>query len=304
MGYSIFHKSRKKQNIAWVLLISSIFFIATGCSKSLIWPESPLYDFSNYEKDISQISDIDSVKNLIVGHYAHYDVVSYVDSTTKTPMLTFIISYGFTDFYLDSLGNLIQSDQFLRASHKINQEQISSEFSDEAVQAIKPRHHEVELSKENGKWQIYRAPTPTLLGITDDPLKPLSKDRNDPNLTDPDGDGNPGVTVKINIGKVIKGEIYISRREIFTNYLSLNNDGTLTGFVKDDSEQFVIGATHKFLDQPSNNIQHPSKGMNPIILVPISDDIDTLEELMQIRDEIFPTEPSFISPQRSKQKYN
>ncbi|MBN2777562.1 MAG: hypothetical protein JXR36_07960 [Bacteroidales bacterium] len=291
-----------KKYIINIILLSIIAIIFNACASPLSWPDAPLYKFAEYENEKSDVDDVDIVKSQIVGHYAHYDVVSYVDSTTKTPMLTFIISYGFTDFYLDSLGNLIQSDRFVRASHKINQKNISSEFSDKSVQAIKPRHHEVELSKENGKWQIYRAPTPSLLGINDDPAKPLSKDRNDPNLTDPDGDGNPGVTVKINIGKIIKGEIYISRREIFTNYLTLNNDGTLTGYVKDDSEQFVIGATHKFLDQESNNKQHPSRGMNPLILVPISDDIDTLEELMEIRDEIFPAEPSFITPQRSKQK--
>ncbi len=285
----------KKQYI-YFLFISIIVVIINGCATPLLWPESPLYNFSEYENEETIIDNLDSVKKQIVGHYAHYDVVAYQDSTTKTPMLTFIISYGFTDFYLDSLGNLIQSDRFLRASHKINQERITSEFSDEAVQAIKPRNHKVDITKKDGKWQIYRAPTPTLLGITGDPSKPLSKDRRDPNYTDPDEDGNPGVTVKINIGKIIKGEIYITRREIFTNYLSLNNDGTLIGFVKDDSEQFVVGASHKILDQASNNTQHPSKGMNPIILVPISDDIDTLEDLLEIRDEIFPKEPEFIVP--------
>ena len=55
-----------------------------------------------------------------------------------------------------------------------------------------------------------------MLGIEGDPSKPLSEDPNDPLLIDPDNDGNPGVTVDINIGNVIKGEIYITRREIYT----------------------------------------------------------------------------------------
>ena len=38
----------------------------------------------------------------------------------------------------------------------------------------------------------------------------------------------------------------------------------------------------------------PSKGMNPILLIPISADIDTLEELMASRDDIFPKEPDFL----------
>jgi hypothetical protein len=284
----------KKTGYLNYMLLFYIAVFLNACADPIPWPKSPLYDFSKYENELTSVSSMDSIKKQLVGHYAHYDVVAYEDSTTQSPMFTFVISYGFTDFSLDSAGDLIQSHTFLRASHKINQKQITSEFSDKAVQAIKPEKCKVELSLKEGKWHVLRPPTPSLLGISGDPMKPLSQDRNDPNFTDPDGDGKPGVTVKINIGKIIKGEIYLTRREIFTHYLTLNNDGTLTGYVKDDSEQFVIGASMKILDQPSNNFQHPSKGMNPILLVPISDEIDTLEELMAIRDKIFPEEPDFF----------
>ena len=101
------------------------------------------------------------------------------------------------------------------------------------------------------------------------------------------------MTVEINIGGFIKGELYITRREIFTNYLTLNPDGTLSGYVIDDSEQFVIGASMKILAQPSNSVQHPDMGLSPVILVPVSPDIDTPEELMALRDELFPKEPAF-----------
>ena len=275
----------------YILLFCII--LISGCAEQIPWPEPPLYDFSRYENEKTHISDIDSIKQKLVGHYAHLDVVSYEDTTTQSPMFTFIISYGFTDFYIDSLGDLIQNDRFVAASHKINQEYITSGINDAAVQAIKPRSQKVELNLKDGKWAVTRPPTPTLLGINGDPFQPLSQDRNDPNVTDPDEDGNPGVTANVNIGGFIDGEIYITRREIFTYYMTLNNDGTLTGFVKDDSEQFVLGASLGILDQASNNFQHPSTGMNPIILVPIDEEIDTLEELMAIRDEIFPAEPEF-----------
>ena len=284
---------RKTQFINYSLLFGFLLLIF-ACAKPKPWPSSPLCDFSKYESQETSFANLDSMKKQLLGHYAHYDVVSYEDTTTKTPMLTFVISYGFTDFHMDENGDIIQANQFVRASHKINQKLIKSGISDESVQAIQPQFQKVEISKKDGKWHILRPPTPTLLGINGDPLQPLSKDRNDPNLTDPDGDGKPGVTVNISIAKILKGEIYITRREIFTYFLQLNNDGTLTGYVKDDSEQFVVGASMKILDQASNNFQHPSKGMNPILLVPVSDDIDTLEELMAIRDEIFPKEPDFF----------
>jgi len=95
------------------------------------------------------------------------------------------------------------------------------------------------------------------------------------------------------VGKYFSGEIYITRREIFSNYLTLHNNGTLSGYVVDRSEQFVVGASKKILNQPSNSVQHPDMGLSPLLLVPISEDIDTYEELMELRDELFPEEPAF-----------
>lgn len=267
--------------------------LSTSCSKPIPWPESPLYDMNKPVEDKSIIKNVAEAKKAIVGHYAHYDVVAYEDTTTKTPMRNFTISYGFTDFYLED-GRLMQIDKFVHAEQKINQKNVYPKFRDEATQAIKPRVQEVEVYWEDDHWELYRAPTPSLLGIKGDPSQVLSTDPNDQNITDPDEDGNPGVTVEINIGGFIKGELYITRREIYTNYLVLNKDGSLTGYVKDDSEQFVVGASLKILSQPSNAIQNSDRGLNPIILIPISDDIDTPEELMALRNELFPLEPEFV----------
>ncbi len=275
-----------------ILAIVSFLIALNACSKPLEWPDSPLYEFTQAAFDSSQTRDIETVKKQIVGHYAHYDVVAYEDTTTRTTMRTFVISYGFTDFYLED-DKLMQSDRFVHAEQKLSRKNASSEFHEKAVQAIKPRVQEVELTFQDGCWQLHRPATPSLLGITGDPLQPLSKDPHDPRLTDPDEDGNPGVTVKLSVGKFFSGEIYITRREIFSNYLRLNVNGSLTGYVVDQSEQFVIGASKKILNQASNSIQHPDKGLSPLILVPISEEIDTWEELFALRDELFPQEPAF-----------
>ena len=274
------------------LALLTVLILLNACSKPLDWPESPLYIFDEGEPESELSFDLETARKDLVGHYAHYDVVAYEDTTTKTTMRSFIISYGFTDFYLDE-GKLMQADRFVHASQKLSRKNASSGISDEAVQAIKPRVQEVDLSFKDGRWHVYRAATPSLLGITGDPLKPLSTDSDDPNLTDPDQDGNPGVTVSISVGRFFKGEIYIIRREIFSNHVILNNNGTLSGYVEDRSEQFVVGASKKILNQPSNSIQHPDRGLSQILLVPIDPGIDTPEELMEIRDEIFPKEPTF-----------
>ena len=277
-----------------LLVIPLILMIIGGCSKPLDWPENPLYKFEVGDLSTSYPQDLQQAKEAIVGHYAHFDVVAYEDTTTKTTMRTFIISYGFTDFHLED-GKLIQSDRFVKAEQKLSRKNAQSKFSDEAVEAIKPRVQEVELEMIDGIWHMHRPATPSLLGITGDPSKPLSTNPNDPNLTDPDGDGNPGVTVQISVGKYFSGEIYITRREIFSNYITLNGDGSLSGYVVDESEQFVVGASKKILTQESNSVQHPDKGLSPLLLVPIDPEIDTREELMAIRDELFPPEPDFFS---------
>ena len=272
----------------------AILLFLGACSRPMEWPGSPLYDFGQGEPGTAYPADLDSAREAISGHYAHFDVVAYEDTTTRTTMRTFIISYGFTDFYMEG-GKLMQSDRFVHAEQKLSRRNAESVFSNEAVQAIRPRVQEVELSFKDGKWHVYRPATPSLLGIEGDPMQPLSNDPDDPNITDPDQDGHPGVTVRISVGRFFSGEIYITRREIFSNYLTLNDNGTLSGYVIDRSEQFVVGASKKVLGQESNSVQHPDRGLSPVLLVPVDRDIDTLEELMRIRDEIFPEEPEFHS---------
>lgn len=292
-AYNIISEKLKRPFKAAQVLLSIIaLFAIVSCSGPLPWPESPLYAFDQPNKQAYAEYDQESIKKEIAGHYAHFDVVAYEDTTTKTTMRTFIISYGFTDFYVED-GKLMQSDRFLYSVQKLSRKNTSSGISDKATQAIKPRVQEVELTLIDGIWHMYRPPTPSLLGITGDPMQALSTDPNDPNITDPDMDGNPGVTVNISVGKIFSGEIYITRREIFSNYVQLNSDGSLRGYVVDESEQFVIGASKKILNQPSNSIQHKDMGLSPLILVPIDANIDTREELMEIRDQIFPPEPDF-----------
>ena len=274
-----------------VVVLFSVFI--NGCSGSRQWPEPPLFTIPENDSLWIGPEDIDEAMKMIAGHYAHFDVVAYEDVTTKTPMKTFVISYGFTDFFIEE-GKLFQVDTFCHAEQKINQKFVKSLFKDESVQAIQPRIQEVELKYEKGQWQIYRPESPTLLGISGDPSLPLSRDPKDPRLTDPDNDGNPGVTVELKMWGLIKGELYITRREIYSNHLVLHSNGNLYGYIEDRSEQFVIDASMKILRQQSNPVQNPDRGMNPLILIRVSDEIDSCEELMDRRDLLFPDEPEFF----------
>jgi hypothetical protein len=228
----------------------------------------------------------------IQGRYAHYDVVAYQDVTTRKPMRTFVVSYGFTEFRIKN-GRLLQIDSFCHAEQLLNRVGAEAIFSDAASRAITPPVQEVDLSWTDGRWHVYRPASPTLLGVAGDPSKPLSRDPNDPNLLDPDNDGKPGVTVTIRVGRFLEGELYITRREVYQHHLALNSNGNLYGHVVDESEQFVVGASRRVFRQESNMEQLADPGMSPIILVRVDETIDTCDALMSARDRLFPPAPSF-----------
>jgi hypothetical protein len=265
--------------------------LLAGCSIPLPWPESPLYETPTNDPNWVAPASKEEAMAAMAGHYAHYDIVAYEGETANGPLSTFIVSYGFTDLVIED-GELVAYDSFCRAEYIANQP-FDTIFSDAATQAIQPIGAVVDVYEEDGAWKIWRPATPTLNGIDGDPNLPLSMDRNDPLISDDDNDGKPGVTVVVRLFGFIEGEIYIARREIFANEMTLYSDGSLRGNVIDDSEQLVIGASLAILDTPNNPPQRRDPGLNPIILIPVSDDIDTCEELMAIRDSLFPAEPGF-----------
>lgn len=275
---------------SFVAVAAGCPFLA-GCSIPLPWPASPLYETPTNDPSWVAPANKEEAMAAIAGHYAHYDVVAYEGETPNGPLATFIVTYGFTDLVIED-GALVAYDRFCHSEYIANQP-FETIFSDAATQAIQPPGAIVDVYEENGAWSISRPVTPTLIGIDGDPDLPLSMDRNDPLLSDDDNDGKPGITVNVRLYGFIDGEIYIARREIFANNLTLYAGGSLRGNVVDNSEQLVIGASLAILDTPNNPPQRQDPGLNPIILIPVSEDIDTCDELMNIRDSLFPPEPEF-----------
>ena len=266
-------------------------FLLAGCTSPKPWPDSPLYEAPAGNPDWEAPANRKEAMAAMAGHYAHYDVVAYQGETPNGPLSTFIVSYGFTDLVIEE-GALVEYDCFCHAAHKATPN-MATTCPDAATRAILPRSAVVEVYEEDGAWKLFRPATPTLIGIGGNPDVPLSMDPADPLIKDDDNDGKPGVTVFITLFGLIRGEIYIARREIFQNDLTLYSDGSLRGSVRDDSEQLVVGASLDILNAPNNPDQWPDPGLNPILLIPIPEDIDTCEELMAHREAFFPPEPEF-----------
>lgn len=220
------------------------------------------------------------------GRYAHYDVVAYEGDDMKT----LIISYGLTDYDVVD-GELITTDEFCFSEHRSDQP-ISVEFSDAATQAIRPVPIAVTVTSDGDGVHLSRPATPTGIGVRlEDPANdPLPTDPDDPRIADDDGDGKPGVTARITVTPELSGEIYLARREIFAYEVDLQDDGSLTGYVDDESEQLVIGASDSAFETDAQWEQYPDRSKSPIILLPVDRDWDC-ERLAAERDAIFPPTP-------------
>ncbi len=213
----------------------------------------------------------------IEGRYAHFDVVAQVAEVAFVAggiYKTLIISYGFTDFEVVD-GELIETDSFCHAEYISNDTSTTTETPDEFTQAIIPRETTVDISRVNGDWVIWRPETPTFIGFDQDSSIPLPDeiDISDPRIADDDNDGDPGITVYVTLLGT-EEELYLARREIFAYDLHLQTDNSLTGYVKDSSEQLVLGASNDLLLSSPEPDQYEDMSQSPIVLIPLEGEWD------------------------------
>ncbi len=280
----------RTQNLA---LYSALLCAAACGNPALPWPASPLISFESGEA-LDPMTREQALER-IAGHYAHFDVVAYEEPLRGAPMRTFVVSYGFTDFRIVD-GELVESDRFCHAEHRINRAGMRSSLSDRATRAIAPPPQKVSVVNKEGRWLIDRPASPSLIGIKGDQKKPLPNDRKDADFSDPDGDNKPGVTVQIRVNRYISGEVYLARREIFENRLELMADGSIRGTVTDRSEQLVAGASSCLFDSDADPKQASDPGLNPIVLIPIDESLTSCDELMKQASSLFPPVPEFKAP--------
>jgi hypothetical protein len=224
----------------------------------------------------------------LVGRWAHYDVVAYEGD----PLKTLIISYGFTDFAVED-GRLVESEEFCHADQASNQP-IETTISDVATRAIIPISTPVEVSEVDGALRVQRPATPTPVGIrlADPANDRLPTDPTDPRIVDDDNDGNPGITVHVKVGEGLEGDLFIARREIFAYDMTADGPDSLTGTVKDSSEQLVVGTTNPVLATGDAQwVQYPDLARSPILLRRVGADYDC-DRLMAERPTLFPADPA------------
>jgi hypothetical protein len=76
---------------------------------------------------------------------------------------------------------------------------------------------------------------------------PLPTSADDPRVFDQDGDGKPGLTVRVSVLGLISGEVYVVQRDRSRLSGTVVSNDAIDGLVEWTSEQSVLGASNPFL---------------------------------------------------------
>ncbi len=98
-----------------------------------------------------------------------------------------------------------------------------------------------------GPWRVRVEEYAAVVGaeLADPALDPLPHDPDDPRVTDPDADGHPGITIRVE--GLVSGEVYIAQRMIRGLEGELTADGRMVGTVTGTNEQQTLGASNFML---------------------------------------------------------
>ncbi len=108
----------------------------------------------------------------------------------------------------------------------------------------------------------------------------LPDDPQDPRVIDQDGDGHPGMTVRVTILGMVRGEIYVVQRVRYRLHGHVVNAERIEGRIAWDDEQSILAATHALLrvDAPASPDPEPTAHRFVMLRADPSWDCATLRE--------------------------
>ena len=122
---------------------------------------------------------------------------------------------------------------------------VKPHFSAAFRRAISPLQIDARVSEDGQRWDqpaIWRVHGARV----DDPQRsPLPQSADDPRVTDPDNDGNPGLTVAVK--GLVRGKMFVAQRGSMSWSARRRADGSFSGPVKYTQEQALLGATSRML---------------------------------------------------------
>jgi hypothetical protein len=178
-----------------------------------------------------------------------YIFIQRTTSITKIPVVSDVVAttravsiqtLHFDGTWLRGKGDLCSLD--IESSSNLVKTTLPPAFR----RAVPPIQVDARIVSENGVRRFVQASQTLVLGadLTDKETDALPSELGDKRITDDDGDGKPGVTVKVS--GLVDGEIYLVQR----SKSQLEGHATEDGFhgkIRFSNEQKILDATRKVL---------------------------------------------------------
>ncbi len=138
-------------------------------------------------------------------------------------------------------------------------ELVRTEITEAFLRSLSTEGRSAELQRADTGWHfVFPWGTEVHGARLEDPVNdPLPSGPEDPRVFDQDGDGNPGVTVRLSILGLVSGEVYAVQR--LSKHLKgdVVSDDHLVGLIDWSNEQVRLAATDAFLMTGGDAEVHP-----------------------------------------------
>lgn len=190
-----------------------------------------------------------------------YLYVQKTTSITKLPVVsdvvatTHAVSIQHLNFDGEWLrGSGVICDVHMQSSSKL----IKTEFPPSFRRALPKVLTNARIKRDGSTFSFHQSEQTLVLGAEVSPktTAPLPTDPRDPRVRDHDGDGKPGVTVRVS--GIVSGEIYLAQRSTSR----LTGRATPEGFhgkIHFTNDQSILGATKDVLKRNPNAHPDPSR---------------------------------------------
>ena len=168
----------------------------------------------------------------------------------------------------------------------VQTQNVTTTIPDAIAKSVPPADNAFRLWKDGGVLRFARIGKAIAIGakLTDPEADALPTASTDARVWDQDGDGKPGVTVKI--GGIAAGDIYVVQRQRSSFEGTIAADGAMSGPLVDRSDQSVVGASNPLLN--SNVAATPGDpALNSVKLVKASATLDCAGLVASIK-QLFP----------------
>lgn len=227
----------------------------------------------------------DELAAKVVGTYALRSSIASIQDAPivgKTPSVS--TSFALAEIKREGGGLVIVE----RACHiEINSEgNVKPEIPAALPASIPPLESPFRVWDDNGTIRFVRSPKAVPVGVrlANPETDPLPTSDRDARVWDQDGDGKPGVTVRVS--GIVSGDIYVVQRQKSAYRGTIEADGKLVGLVTDASQQSVVGASVATLKQNVPTTPDPDASKSAMRLVKLTEAYEC-PRLLRERDRLF-----------------